>query len=52
MSINALYRKPNPSQANQAHRKYPYLLKGLAIQRSTQVWSTDITYIAMAKGFV
>ena len=41
MGINALYRKPNLSQANQAHRKYPYLLKGLAIQRSNQVWSTD-----------
>lgn len=52
MGINALYRKPNLSQANQAHRKYPYLLKGLAIQRSNQVWSTDITYIPMAKGFV
>ena len=52
MSINALYRKPNPSQANQAQRKYPYLLKGLSIQRSNQVWSTDITYIPMAKGFV
>ena len=50
MGINALYRKPNLSQANQAHRKYPYLLKGLAIQRSNQVWSTDITYIPMAKG--
>ena len=44
--------KPNLSQANQAHRKYPYLLKGLAIQRSNQVWCTDITYIPMAKGFV
>ena len=37
MGINALYCKPNLSQANQAHRKYPYLLKGLAIQRSNQV---------------
>ena len=52
MGINALYRKPNPSQANQAQRKYPYLLKGLSIQRSNQVWATNITYIPMAKGFV
>ena len=52
MSINALYRKPNPSQANQTQRKYPYLLKGLSIQRSNQVWARDITYIPMAKGFV
>ncbi len=52
MGIQALYCKPNLSQANQAHRKYPYLLKGLAILRSNQVWSTDITYIPMAKGFV
>ena len=43
MGINALYCKPNLSQANQAHRKYPYLLKGLAIQRSNQVWCTDIS---------
>ena len=52
MGINALYRKPNPSQANQTQRKYPYLLKGLSIQRSNQVWATNITYIPMAKGFV
>jgi putative transposase len=52
MGIQALYCKPNLSRANQAHRKYLYLLKGLAIQRSNQVWSTDITYIPMAKGFV
>ena len=52
MSINALYRKPKPSQANQTQRKYPYLLKGLSIQRSNQVWATNITYIPMAKGFV
>ena len=43
MGINALYRKPKPSQANQTQRKYPYLLKGLSIQRSNQVWATDIT---------
>ena len=38
--------------ANQKHKVYPYLLKGLNIDRSNQVWSTDITYIPMAKGFV
>lgn len=52
MGINALYRKPNLSQVNQAHHKYPYLLKGLDIQWSNQVWATDITYIPMSKGFV
>ena len=52
MGINALYCKPKLRQGNEADGKYPYLLKGLAIQRSNQVWSTDITYIPMAKGFV
>ena len=38
--------------ANQKHKIYPYLLKGLLINRSNQVWATDITYIPLAKGFV
>lgn len=51
MGIEALYRKPNLSRANQAHKIYPYLLRDLKIDRANQVWATDITYIPMAKGF-
>ncbi|AOA59948.1 transposase [Acinetobacter larvae] len=52
MGIHALYPKPNTSKPNLAHRIYPYLLKNMVIERSNQVWCTDITYIPMAKGFV
>ena len=52
MGLVALYPKRNLSLANQAHKVYPYLLRGLAIDRPNQVWATDITYIPMARGFV
>ena len=52
LALETLYPKPNLSLANQQHKIYPYLLKGLAINRPNQVWSTDITNISMAKGFV
>ena len=48
MGIVALYAKPRLSVT---HRKYPYLLRGVAINRPNQVWAADITYIPMAKGF-
>ncbi len=52
MGIEALYRQPNTSRAHPAHPVYPYLLRGLSIERSNQVWTLDITYIPMARGFV
>ena len=53
MGIEAVYPKfkPNTSQANEQHRKYPYLLKGLTIIRPNQVWGTDITYIKLETGW-
>jgi putative transposase len=52
MGIRALYPRPNLSQANREHNVYPYLLRGVAITRPNQVWSTDITYIPMRTGFM
>lgn len=52
LAIETLYPKRNLSKANQKHKIYPYLLRGLDINRPNQVWCTDITYIPMAKGFV
>jgi putative transposase len=52
MGIQAIYPKPSLSKANPEHKIYPYLLRELAITRSNQVWSTDITYIPMRNGFM
>ncbi|QQS53889.1 MAG: DDE-type integrase/transposase/recombinase [Candidatus Competibacteraceae bacterium] len=52
MGLDAVYPQPNTSTSNPAHAVYPDLLRGLSIERSDQVWSTDITYIPMRKGFV
>jgi putative transposase len=52
MCIEALYRRPNTSKPCPGHKIYPYLLRGLAIERPNQVWAMDITYIPMARGFV
>jgi putative transposase len=52
MCIEALYRRPNTSKPAPGHKVYPYLLRGLAIERPNQVWAMDITYIPMAHGFV
>jgi putative transposase len=52
MGIEALYPKPKLSRATKEHVKYPYLLKGVEIERTNQVWGTDITYIPTRKGHV
>ena len=43
MGLEAIYRKPNTSKAHPEHKVYPYLLRGLAINRPNQVWCADIT---------
>src|SRR5664280_2421945 len=52
MGLMAVYPKPRLSLNPLAHQRFPYLLKGLAIVRPNQVWSTDITYIRLRGGFV
>jgi putative transposase len=52
MRIEAIYQKPNTSRRQPDHQVYPYLLRGLVIDRPNQVWCADITYIPLAKGFV
>jgi putative transposase len=52
MGIMAIYPKPRLSGGSSGQEVYPYLLRGLAITRSDQVWGTDITYIRMRKGFI
>ena len=52
MGIAAIYTKPQLSQAAEGHAIYPYLLRGVQIERVNHVWSTDITYIRLQQGFV
>ena len=52
MGLSAIYAKPNTSKNNEDSYKYPYLLRGLKIVKINQVWTTDITYIKMPRGFV
>lgn len=52
LGIKAIYPKMNLSKRNQAHKVYPYLLRGLEITKTNQVWSMDITYIRLKQGFV
>src|ERR1700747_2026607 len=52
LGLAAIYQRPNTSKPAVAHKIYPYLLRGLAIERVNQVWCSDITYIPMAKGFL
>jgi putative transposase len=52
MGLEAVGPRPRTSVAAPDHTVYPYLLRGLAIIRPNQVWSTDITYIPLARGFM
>lgn len=52
MGLEPIYQKPRTSVPHPEHKRYPYLLRDLAITRPCQVWSSDITYIPMRKGFL
>jgi putative transposase len=52
MGLEAIYPKPRLSLAGKGHRIYPYLLRGVKVERPDQVWSTDITYVPMPSGFM
>lgn len=52
MGLWALYPKPRLSQPAQGAQVFPYLLKGVSVDRADQVWSTDITYVRLRQGFI
>jgi len=52
MGLEAIYPRPKLSLANAEHRKFPYLLRGVRVDRANQVWATDITYVPMSRGFM
>jgi putative transposase len=52
MGLEAIYPKPRLSTPGAGHRVYPYLLRGVAVERPGQVWSADITYVPLPGGFM
>lgn len=52
MGLDAIYQTPNTSKANPEHKVFPYLLRGVSADYCDHIWSTDITYIRLEKGFV
>ncbi len=52
LGLEAIYPKPNLSKSNKEHFRFPYLLKGMKIEYSNEVWATDITYIRLKGGFI
>jgi putative transposase len=52
LGLAAMAPGPNTSRPHPQHKVYPYLLRGVAVMRPNQVWSTDITYIRLLRGFV
>lgn len=52
LGLKAIYPEKKMRPSCPAHKKYPYLLRGVAIEKPNHVWSTDITYIRLQKGFV
>jgi putative transposase len=52
MGLMPIYQKPNTSKAAKGHKTYPYLLRGLRVDRPNQVWCADITFLPMWRGFL
>nr|WP_263620595.1 IS3 family transposase [Salipiger thiooxidans] len=52
MGLMPIYQKPNTSRPTKGHKTYPYLLRGLRVERPNQVWCSDITYLPMRRGFL
>lgn len=52
LGLEAIYPKPNLSRPHPENRVYPYLLRGVAIERVNQVWSADITYVRLTGGWM
>ena len=52
MGLVPIYQRPRTTVPHPEHRIYPYLLRGLAVDRPNQVWCADITYIPMRRGFL
>jgi len=52
MGIESLAPQPGTSKRQPKHPVYPYLLRGMTIDKPNQIWATDITYIPMARGFM
>ena len=52
MGLTAIYQRPRTTVPHPEHRTYPYLLRGMTIDRPDQVWCADITYIPMRRGFL
>jgi putative transposase len=52
MGLEAIYPKPRLSAPAAGHRVYPYLLRGVAVERPGHVWSADITYVPLPAGFM
>jgi len=52
MGLMPIYQKPNTSRPAKGHKIWPYLLKGLRVERPNQVWASDITYLPMRRGFL
>ena len=52
MGLMPIYQRPRTSIPAKGHKIYPYLLRGVMIERPNQVWCADITYIPLARGFL
>ncbi len=52
MGLMPIYQKPNTSRPAKEHKIWPYLLRGLRVERPNQVWASDITYLPMRRGFL